>query len=133
MHACHTMTPRQDPDYAIEIAKVKLPLAGGLGIGLEELRRGRDGTRARKGWNEGVCLAMTDTILLLIPLSVPNPWHAKQGAAACLCLRWSRAGMRTKARRSWSATWSATSARQARVFCVHALPSVRLSPPLLYG
>lgn len=33
----------QDADYAIEIAKVNVPLKGGLGIGLEELRRGRDG------------------------------------------------------------------------------------------
>lgn len=33
----------QDADYAIEIAKVNVPLKGGLGLGLEELRRGRDG------------------------------------------------------------------------------------------
>lgn len=41
--APHPTTRRQDADYAIEIAKVNVPLKGGLGIGLEELRRGRDG------------------------------------------------------------------------------------------
>ncbi len=34
----------KDADYAIEIAKVTVPLKGGLGMGLEELRRGRDGS-----------------------------------------------------------------------------------------
>lgn len=33
----------KDVAYAIEIAKVNVPLSGGLGLGLEELKRGRDG------------------------------------------------------------------------------------------
>lgn len=56
---------KQDPDYAIEIAKVNVPLKGGLGLGLEELRRGRDGTwaaAAMGGMSVSVCQSIDRAI-----------------------------------------------------------------------